>query len=193
MVLVLFPQNEGGKGSHNGQIWRETTSTSYPGERWSAPAKLLVVTMWWDRRWPPSWRPGSLDLVAWKWKPLADSLGLRACACLFSTKEETCCTRPAGARLALVVMTCIILTSWGEGSHGNLRSSGASLKRPLLLEILVCPPREAWPPARVLCCCRWRWAVPSRRWRHAVGCRRANLDTPVSRTPTSGAWTCPSV
>ena len=29
VALVLFP-NEGGKGSHNGQIRRETTGTSYP-------------------------------------------------------------------------------------------------------------------------------------------------------------------
>lgn len=37
----------------------------------------------------------------------------------------------------LVIMACVIRTSRGEGSHGNLRSLGASLGRPLLLEVLA--------------------------------------------------------
>ena len=41
--------------------------------------KPLVVTLRWARRLPPSCRPGSLGLVTPEWKPLADSLGLRAC------------------------------------------------------------------------------------------------------------------
>ena len=40
-------------------------------------AMTSVLLSWW------SW------CFSWKWKPLADSLGLCTCTCLLSTKEET--------------------------------------------------------------------------------------------------------
>ena len=130
----------GGKGSQNGQFWRETTSTSYPDKRWSSLAKgsggdaavgsavtsvlLVLVSLH---------RYGNLGLMPRDSSPALVSLAPKR-------KLVHC------ARLAFVVMACITETSRGVPC--------LDLSAPVVMaapeEVLHHPPREAWPLARVL-------------------------------------------
>ena len=85
---VLFPNIER-EGSQQRPIRKGTASTADLDKGSLRLPKALVVTPSWAPRQPPSCRPAGLGLVAPIWKPLSDALGLLACACPFSTKEET--------------------------------------------------------------------------------------------------------